>query len=142
MSSDPFGPSTGRGFATTPPSDAALAEGYEVSDANGRDLAISIAIFAGSAVLAIGGTILALHMFGGNPAQNGNFNQLQQHHITPPAPQLQADPVADFAQYQSQENVALTTTGKIAPGLAHIPIARAMALMDGKPLDPAPTVPP
>jgi hypothetical protein len=137
---DPFGPSTGRGIATTPPSNAALAEGYEISDANGRHIAITIAIFAGSAAFAIGGTILALHLFAGTPAEYGNFTQSQRHHVDPPAPRLQADPVAELARYQSQENAALTTYRKTAPGLARIPIARAMALMEGKPLDPTPMV--
>ncbi len=132
---DPFGVATGRGTPGTPPSEAALAEGYEVADANGRDLAITIAIFAVSAALAIGGSILALRLFGGTPMQYTNFTAEQRHHVAPPEPRLQADPVDDLARFQAQQNGAITAYAKLGNGLAHIPIARAMTLLQGKPLD-------
>jgi hypothetical protein len=135
---DPFGIDTGRGVPGAPPSGASLAEGYEVEDANGRDLAIIIAVFAVSAGLAIGGTILALRLFAGTPSDLQNFTHEQAHRIAPPEPHLQADPLADLARYQAQQNAAVTGYGPLGHGLAHIPIARAMVLMQGKSLDPSP----
>jgi hypothetical protein len=135
---DPFGIETGRGMPGAPPSGAAIAEGYEVEDANGRDLAVIIGIFAGVAGLVIGGTILALRLFGGTPAELNTFAPEQAHRTPPPAPQLQADPLADLARFQAQQNAAITGYAPLGHGLAHIPIARAMVLMQGKSLDPAP----
>jgi hypothetical protein len=135
---DPFGIATGRGLPGTPPSNAAIAEGYEVEDANGRDLAVIIGIFAGAAALAIGGTILALHLFAGTPTDLTHFTREQAHRAPPPEPHLQADPQADLARYQAQQNAAITGYIPLGHGLARIPIARAMVLMQGKSLDPAP----
>ncbi len=132
---DPFGVETGRGVPGAPPSGASIAEGYEVQDANGRDLAVTIGIFAGSAGLAIGGTILALRLFAGTPTGLTNFTHEQAHRIEPPEPHLQADPLDDLARYQAAQNGAAASYGALGHGLARIPVGRAMVLMQGKSLD-------
>jgi hypothetical protein len=123
---DPFGSAAGRGVPVTPPSHTALAEGYEVADAHGRALAMTMGIFAASASLAIACCVLALHVFGGPPAAYADFSLAQRHHIDPPAPHLQAAPVTDLSRFEARQNAAL----------ARINIARAMALLQGKSLDP------
>jgi hypothetical protein len=135
---DPFGVETGRGVPGVPPSRLSVSEGYEVQDANGRDLAITIGIFAGSTALAIGGTILALRLFAGTPTDLTHFTREQAHRIEPPEPHLQADPVDDLARYQAHQNAALSGYAQLGNGLARIPIGRAMVLMQGKSLDPVP----
>ncbi len=121
---------------TQPPPEA----GYEVTDANGRDLAITLAVFAACAAFAIAGTGLALHLFGGSPARYGTFTNEQRTVIAPPEPRLQADPAADLARFKSWEEAGAVGYGTLRPGLAHIPISRAMALLEGSSLDPAPLV--
>lgn len=60
--------------------------------------------------------------------------------ILPPGPALQADPYRDLAQERQREQKLLATYGWVDPGhtKARIPIDRAIALVIGKSLDPAP----
>jgi len=126
---------TGRGAAGTPACEAALAEGYEVTDADGRTIALTIGIFATAAGLVIGGSATALHVFGGPQMRTTPFTAEQRHHIAPPEPHLQADPVGDLARFEAQQNTETARYTRRADGLATIPIGRAMVLLQGKSLD-------
>jgi len=128
---DPFGVETGRGEPDTPPSQQALAKGYETADASAPALPIALAIFAGSVGACIAGTVLAL----GAQAPTATLTALQRHHVIPPEPRLQSDPVADLARYRMDESTKLTGYAKLEADIGRIPIGRAMAIRVGKGLD-------
>ncbi len=64
----------------------------------------------------------------------------QTTRITPPPPNLQADPPMDLARLHASEDQLLGTYAwsDAAHTRARIPIARAMSMLIGKPLDSAP----
>jgi hypothetical protein len=138
---DPHGPDIGRGEPSTPPSTSALAEGFETEDMSARDMSWLVAGLGTSAAIAVGLMLLMLLYFQNlNRAEAPRLTPEQQVQITPPLPNLQADPVAELAQQRAREEALLHGYAWANPDhtKARIPIDRAMALTVGQSLDNGP----
>ncbi len=115
--------------------------GYEVKDTRAGMLAIimvvSVAIIAG----AIIGLFSLIGHFRGIDARSGPLTPEQLSVIVPPGPRLQGHPLHDIDVERQRESDLLDHYAWTDPtqGRARIPIDRALALVIGKPLDPAPS---
>ncbi len=137
---DMFSERSGRGEAGVRPTGKAVAAGHEVGDASARGIVAIMAIFAVSAVSAIGAMITFLHyMHRADTAREAGLTPLQRIHITPPEPNLQADPFRDIARLRTHEYRLLHSLARVDATTARIPIDQAMTLIAGQPLDRADT---
>jgi hypothetical protein len=135
------GEEVGRGVPSAPPSDEARAAGHETEDANSRRLAFIIVLMGVSVAVVIGAMVLLLRGIDhARVANEPRFTAEQTAAVSPPLPHLQAAPFEDIAQLHAYENDLLTHYAWIdkAHTRARIPIERAMALLAGRTLDPAP----
>lgn len=131
----------GRGNPSTPPSKKAVASGYELEDVSARDVSYILAGIAASTALVIGIVFIMVWRF--DIARRQSFSVLtteQTAQVIPPAPHLQVHPFTDLARLQAREARLLNGYGWVNTDhtLARVPIGRAMALAQDKPLDPAP----
>jgi hypothetical protein len=118
-----------------------LAEGFETEDMSARDMSWLVAGLGTSAAIAVGLMLLMLLYFQNlNRAEAPRLTPEQQVQITPPLPNLQADPVAELAQQRAREEALLHGYAWANPDhtRARIPIDRAMALTVGQSLDNGP----
>jgi len=119
------------------PSESRTA-GHEVEDADTRTLVIMLVILFASVAAVIGIILLLLHVMAGGG--DTSLTAQQTTPIVPPAPRVQADPNAVIARLRAREDGLLAHYAWIDPAHTHarIPIDRAMALLVGHTLDPAP----
>ncbi len=137
---DHFAPASGRGAPHTQPSGAALAAGYEPEDARAGEIGWIMALFAGSALTGILLMGLFLHvMHRSDRARETGLTAIQRTQTEPPLPRLQADPLSEIDRARNRQHMLLHSFAVVAPGIARIPIDRAMALTAGQPLDRADT---
>ncbi len=135
------GEEIGRGLPSTPPSEEARTAGHETEDADTRRLAFIIGFMGVSVAVVIGAMVLLLRTIDhARVANEPHFTTEQKAALTPPLPHLQAAPFEDIAQLHAYENDLLTHYAWLdkAHTRARIPIDRAMALVAGHTLDPAP----
>ena len=128
----------GRGRPGAKPSVRSREAGYETSDANVRSLVIIMIV----AVMLMGGGLASVFlMFArfdrGFRAPDKVLTAVQRAPIDPPLPHLQEDPYRDLNVVLMEQDRRLTSYGWNDPDhtSAHIPIARAMQQVVGKPLD-------
>ena len=114
--------------------------GYEVKDTRAGTLAIIMVV----SVLIIGGSITGLFSLIGHyrsvDARSVPLTPQQLAVIVPPGPHLQGYPLHEIAEQRKRESDLLDRYAWIDPAhqRARIPIERALTLVVGKPLDPAP----
>ncbi len=135
-SEDLFGPQSAHGASQGRPTPASLEAGYETDDANGRQLARIMAVFAGAALASIAlMTILVTVLHHRDATRDVGLTVLQREQSPPPLPHLQADPIAELAALQASQNNLLEGYATLDADTARIPIDRAMALVAGQSLD-------
>ncbi|MBE7199113.1 MAG: hypothetical protein INR70_15120 [Parafilimonas terrae] len=114
--------------------------GYEVADARagtlGTVMAVAVAIIFGS--LAV--LFIIVGGFLRTDARHAPLTQQQAAAIAPPGPPLQDDPFRDIAAMRAREGERLDGFAYLGQDQTHarIPLARAEAIVTGKPLDPSP----
>ena len=132
------GPAGGRGRAGKGPGLRSREAGYETTDARVRDLVIVMVV---AITLMAGGVTAVFFMYAHFDrtfrAPDTALTSVQRAPIDPPLPHLQANPYRDIDAVLMEQNRRLTTYGWNGPDhtSAHIPIARAMGQLVGKPLD-------
>lgn len=133
-----YGPATGRGGHGTPPSGEAVAVGYETHDASAPAIAKWMAGLALLAAVAIALMLGMLRYFHAQrAAEQPAFSPQQTGRVEPPSPRLQAQPYDDLEATRRHADSLLNSYEWLdaAHDRARIPIARAMALTVGRPLD-------
>jgi hypothetical protein len=122
-------------------SDHDKAWDYEHSDVEAAKTAWAMLGLAGAVLVTIA-AVLALNLFvlGRQRAALPPLTARQVTAIRPPPPNLQADPYVDIGAKEADEAARLSAYAYLdaARTRARIPIARAMALMAGRPFDPEP----
>lgn len=116
---------------------------YERSDAEAGKTAGVMLGLAGAVIVTIGAVLALNHVvLGRQRAALPPLTAQQTAAIRPPPPNLQADPYADIDAKQADEAGRLSGYAYLDPDRtrARIPIARAMALMAGRPFDPEPAL--
>ncbi len=114
--------------------------GYEVKDTRASYLArimvFSVAVIAGS----VAGLFYMIGHYHRVDTPSGPLTPQQSAVIVPPGPHLQAHPLNDIAVQKQRESDLLLFYAWTDPShrVARIPIARAQALVIGRPLDPLP----
>lgn len=123
-----------------PPSQDAVRDGFEPRDARTTSVALAMVIGVATIAVAIGGMFLLLARLHARDDARPPRTAEQRGVIVPPGPPLQANPVFDIASLRQREETALTTYRWLSPdhAAAQIPVARAMDLVVGRSLDPAP----
>ena len=113
---------------------------YEAEDADAGMLAKVMAVAALVIGLAICGLFGLLWRFHSADQAQPALTAQQSAVITPPGPLLQSDPFRDIGALRDRETQLLGTYAWLDAGRrrARIPIARAQALVVGRPLDPTP----
>ena len=113
---------------------------YEAEDADAGVLAKVMAVAALVIGLAICGLFGLLWRFHSADQAQPALTAQQSAVITPPGPPLQSDPFRDIGALRARETQLLSTYAWLDADRRHarIPIARAEALVVGRPLDPAP----
>ena len=115
-------------------------DGYETADVNVADTVKVMAALALSAMTAIGIMVWLMGSFSaGQRRALPALTPQQTARLTPPAPNLQPAPYADLDRARADADARLSGYGYTDPDRtrARIPIARAMELTVGRPLDPA-----
>ncbi len=140
--SGPPGATTPEGAeAPTPPSAEATASGFETKE---MDIRVVVRILAGwgaTVIVAVGVLFWMIHGFHRTDARDQPLLTAQQSAaIVPPGPKLQGDPYRDLHDLYDGQQTELMSYGWSDPAheKAHIPIARAMALVTGRSLEPTP----
>jgi len=127
--------------APSPPSAEAEASGFETKE---MDVKLVVRILAGWGATAIAAVCILfwmLHTFHRTDARNQvPLTPQQSAAIVPPGPQLQGDPYRDLHDLYDGQQAELMSYGWADPAheKAHIPIARAMAIVTGRSLEPTP----
>ncbi len=132
---------TGRGKPGTPPSRQARKAGHETEDMSGGTMArLIIALGVIVALLAFGMVGLRILFERLQASDRPPLTAEQTTPVTPPAPNLQADPPMDLSRLRAREDQLLGTYAWADAGhtRARIPVDRAMSMLVGKPLDTAP----
>ncbi len=113
--------------------------GYETEDVDVRRTGLVMAGLAASALVAVGLMLWLMHAFAAGQRRDlPSLTPQQTARLNPPPPNLQADPYVDIARERAAERGRLDGYALTEPGRARIPIGRAMELVTGRPLDPAP----
>lgn len=132
---------SGRGKPGTPASAPARRAGHETEDMSGRTMALLVAGLGGTVacVIALLWVTLAVLTYRDH-ASEPRFTAQQVAPMPPPLPNLQTAPMTEIAALNAREEGRLTTYGWVDAGhtRARIPLARALTLIEGKPLDTAP----
>ncbi len=133
--------SSGRGRPGVPASRSARRAGHETVDASARAATAVLGVFA---VVAVATVLLAVVGLGwlhrADRAALPPLTTEQRASVEPPEPRLQENPMGDIAAVRAREEALLTGYAWADAEHTHVrvPIARAMALMVGRPLDPQP----
>jgi hypothetical protein len=114
--------------------------GYERRDAKHGTV---VKVMLSSAAVIVGAIAVLFYLIGTvhrNDQASGPLTQQQLAVIVPPGPRLQDHPLHDIDMQRQRENDRLTFYAWNDPQhrTARIPIARAEALVIGRPLDPLP----
>ncbi len=136
-----FGERTAQGAPGTPPSRKARLAHHETSDMSGRLMARLVAgLGVTAAILVVGVVVVQRLVVGRFERVRAPLTAEQQIQAPPPKPNLQSDPMTEIMTLHARENGLLDHYAWIdtARTRGRIPIARAMALVIGKPLDTAP----
>jgi hypothetical protein len=114
-----------------PTSDASLAVGHELSDAEARPLAYAGAILAATLILIFVAMAGTFYFFGKEQQLGPPATPFEQTRTLPPSPRLQVNPQMELKQYRDSQWGVLTTYGWVdrSRGVIHIPIDRAMDLV-------------
>jgi len=132
---------SGRGHPATPPSRPARRAGHETEDMSGWLMArLALMLMAVAACVAFGMVGLRAWVTSRQLAERPSLTALQTEPVRPPAPGLQADPVAEIDQLRKREDALLGNYAwaDAAHTRARIPIGRAMELIAGHGLEHAP----
>ena len=125
----------------TPPSAEAQASGFETKE---MDVKLVVRILAGWGATAIAAVCILfwmLHSFHRSDARSqAPLTPQQSAAIVPPGPKLQGDPNRELHDLYDGQQAELMSDGWADPAheKAHIPIARAMAIVTGRSLEPSP----
>lgn len=140
--SGPPGATTPEGADTPePPSAEAEANGFETKE---MDVKLVVRILAGWGATAIASVFILSWMLNHFHRQDARrqvpLTPQQSAAIVPPGPKLQGDPDRDWRDLRDSQQAELMNYGWADPAheKARIPIARAMALVTGRSLEPAP----
>lgn len=140
--SGPPGATTPEGAdAPEPPSAEAEANGFETKE---MDVKVVVRILAGWAATTIAAVFILSWMLNHFHRQDARhqvpLTPQQSAAIVPPGPKLQGDPDRDWRDLRDSQQAELMSYGWADPAheKARIPIARAMALVTGRSLEPAP----
>ena len=132
---------SGRGSPGIPASRSARQAGHETTEASARAVGLVLAVFGLTAVGVIVGSVVGLNWIQrADRAARPPITTEQRADIVPPLPHLQVKPYDDLHEVRAHAAALLDQYGwaDAAHTHARIPIDRAMALVVGKPLDPAP----
>lgn len=131
---------SGRGSPATPASPQSRKAGHEVGDASASAVTKVLAVFGGTAAVVIVIVVIGVNWLERvNRAELPPLTGQQTATIVPPLPRLQVNPYGDLASVRAHEESILEGWGWADADHSHarIPIGRAMALVAGRPLDPA-----
>jgi hypothetical protein len=99
---------------------------FENSDARAGIVIWSLAIIAGTLVVAFAVTVyIQRFLYDFNPQGEPN-SPLGSARVLPPDPQIEVHPWEDFPELRAHEDSMLTSYGKDAAGHLHVPISLAM----------------
>ncbi len=133
--------SSGRGRLSHVPSAEAMREGFEVRDLSARGLAYVLLGLGSSAATLIGIVFGLVALFTHwDRMGDAHFTLAQRAVLTAPAPRLQTYPMVDLRRERERELRGIDGYAWLdaAHTRAHVPISRAMALVDGHSLDESP----
>ncbi len=140
-SPEPGTPESGRGEPSVPPDPQAKSLGYETEDISTRMVGRILAGFAVTVVVSVTALTVMLHFFrGADNADQPPLTTQQSADIIPPGPHMQNDPYRDLRETQRAEEQKIGGYAWTDPAhtRARIPVARAMALVAGRSLEPSP----
>ncbi|MCJ2094053.1 hypothetical protein MKK67_16360 [Methylobacterium sp. J-072] len=112
--------------------------GYETRDVGVRNTALVMAGLALAVLTVIGTMVWLMGAFSASQRRTlPTLTRQQTAPLTPPPPNLQADPYADLDRQRAEAAARLAGYGYSDPARtrARIPIDRAMDLIVGRPLD-------
>ena len=114
--------------------------GYEVADARAATLVKIMAFGVAAIVASVAGLFLLVGQSHRADRASTPLTPQQLAVIVPPGPRLQEHPLHDIATERKREEDLLTSYAWTdrTRGAARIPLARASALVIGRPLDPLP----
>ncbi len=114
--------------------------GYEVKDTRAGTLAIIMVVSVAIIAASITGLFSLIGHYRRVDIRSAPLTPQQLAVIVPPGPRLQDHPLHDIDEERQRESDLLDHYAWTDPaqGRARIPIDRALALVVGKPLDPAP----
>ena len=114
--------------------------GYEVKDTRAGTLAIIMVVSVAIIAASITGLFSLIGHYRRVDIRSAPLTPQQLAVIVPPGPRLQDHPLHDIDEERQRESDLLDHYSGTDPaqGRARIPIDRALALVVGKPLDPAP----
>ncbi len=119
-------------------------EVHETAFLNTRTLVIALSVFILLIVVALAGAWILFQIYPASSPLQATPVSLVGGTITPPGPQLQANPEADLQNYQSTQQAILSSYGYVDKnaGIVHMPVDQAMQIyiQKGMPtFPPAPT---
>ena len=133
-----FGPDTGRGTPSTPPSAGSREAGHEIEDVSTRNVHRIMALFATVALAAVFGMIALIGFWRSDDrASRPKLTAVQVAPVQVPGPHLQVDAYSDLNHERGREIGKLTGWAytDASHTEARIPIEDAMVLVAGRPLD-------
>ena len=115
--------------------------GYEVRDTKAGTLAIIMVVSVAIIAASITGLFSLIGHYRTVDSRSAPLTPQQLSVIVPPGPHLQGHPLHDIDEQRQRESDLLDRYAWIDPThrRARIPIDKALALVVGKPLDPAPS---
>jgi hypothetical protein len=138
---EPEDSESGRGEPSVPPDPKAKSLGYETEDISTRMVGRILAGFAVTVVVSVTMLTVMIQFFrGADNADQPPLTTQQSADIIPPGPHMQNDPYRDLRQTQQAEEQKIGGYAWTDPAhtRARIPVARAMALVAGRSLEPSP----
>jgi hypothetical protein len=114
------------------PDETARRLGYEMRDINVRVVArFALGLVIAGVVIHLA-TVALFHVFKReHPSPEPPSRIAQQPRVVSPPPRLQRNPIADFEQFQAEQQALLSSYGWVdkTGGVIRIPIERAMDLI-------------
>ena len=133
-----YGPETGRGTPSTPPSAGSREAGHEIEDVSTRNVHRIMALFATVALAAVFGMIALIGLWRSDDrASRPKLTAVQVAPVQVPGPHLQVDAYSDLNHERGREIGKLTGWAytDASHTEARMPIEDAMTLVAGRPLD-------
>jgi len=117
---------TPHGAGVSPTQENHSGTRFEPSDARAGIVIWSLAIIAGTLVVAFAITVyIQRFLYDTNP-QGNPASPLGPARVLPPDPQIEVHPWEDFPELRASEDRVLSSYGRDAEGHVHIPISVAM----------------